>query len=289
MNKIDLHLHTQISDGTDSLTEIIENVRKAELDLFSVTDHDSIKAGIMIPPMLAVIDPEQRTAFVRGIEFSCEDEMGKYHILGYGYDPAIPGIAEVVAEGHMMRMRKTKARLEFLQKEFQFQFTEEEINELLSKDNPGKPHIANLMIQHGYAENIQDAIKNYINKREFRNEHVRPEDAIRGILKSGGIPVLAHPTYGDGDDLILGDEMEQRLQHLIGFGLAGVEAYYSGFSPKIQSECLAFAEQFDLYITAGSDYHGGNKMIEIGWTNLEDMAEAPPGLLRFLQDVDIIS
>lgn len=289
MNKIDLHLHTQISDGTDSLTEIIENVRKAGLDLFSVTDHDSIKAGIMIPPMLEALEPEQRTAFVRGIEFSCEDEMGKYHILGYGYNSAVSGIAEVVEEGHRMRMRKTKARLQFLQKEFNFRFTEDEIDELLSKDNPGKPHIANLMIGHGYANDIQDAIKNYINKKEFQNEHVRPEDAIKGILKSGGIPVLAHPTYADGDGLILGDEMEQRLQHLIGFGLAGVEAYYSGFSPKIQSECLAFADQFDLYITAGSDYHGGNKMIEIGWTNLEDMAEAPPGLLRFLQDVDIIS
>lgn len=289
MNKIDLHLHTQISDGTDSLTEIIENVRKAGLDLFSVTDHDSIKAGIMIPPMLEALEPEQRTAFVRGIEFSCEDEMGKYHILGYGYNSAVSGIAEVVEEGHRMRMRKTKARLQFLQKEFNFRFTEDEIDELLSKDNPGKPHIANLMIGHGYANDIQDAIKNYINKKEFQNEHVRPEDAIKGILKSGGIPVLAHPTYADGDGLILGEEMEQRLQHLIGFGLAGVEAYYSGFSPKIQSECLAFADQFDLYITAGSDYHGGNKMIEIGWTNLEDMAEAPPGLLRFLQDVDIIS
>ena len=289
MNKVDLHLHTLISDGTDSLEEIIENVRKAELDLFSVTDHDSIKAGIMIPPMLETIEPEQRTAFVRGIEFSCEDELGKYHILGYGYDPAVPGIAEVVEEGHRMRMRKTKARLQFLQKEFDFRFTEDEIDDLLSKDNPGKPHIANLMIGHGYANDIQDAIKNYINKKEFQNEHVRPEDAIKGILKSGGIPVLAHPTYGDGDDLILGEEMEKRLQHLMSFGLEGVEAFYSGFSPKIESECLAFADQFDLYITAGSDYHGGNKMIEIGWTNLEDMAEAPPGLLRFLRDVEIIS
>ena len=289
MNKVDLHLHTLISDGTDSLKEIIENVRKAELDLFSVTDHDSIKAGIMIPPMLAAIELEQRTAFVRGIEFSCEDELGKYHILGYGYDPAVPGIAEVVEEGHRMRMRKTKARLQFLQKEFDFRFTEDEIDDLLSKDNPGKPHIANLMIGHGYANDIQDAIKNYINKKEFQNEHVRPEDAIKGILKSGGIPVLAHPTYGDGDDLILGEEMEKRLQHLMSFGLEGVEAFYSGFSPKIESECLAFADQFDLYITAGSDYHGGNKMIEIGWTNLEDMAEAPPGLLRFLRDVEIIS
>jgi predicted metal-dependent phosphoesterase TrpH len=226
---------------------------------------------------------------VRGIEFSCEDELGKYHILGYGYDPAVPGIAEVVEEGHRMRMRKTKARLQFLQKEFDFRFTEDEIDDLLSKDNPGKPHIANLMIGHGYVNDIQDAIKNYINKKEFQNEHVRPEDAIKGILKSGGIPVLAHPTYGDGDDLILGEEMEKRLQHLMSFGLEGVEAFYSGFSPKIESECLAFADQFDLYITAGSDYHGGNKMIEIGWTNLEDMAEAPPGLLRFLRDVEIIS
>ena len=282
MNKVDLHLHTLISDGTDSLSEIIENVRKAELDLFSVTDHDSIKGGIMIPPMLAVIEPEQRTAFVRGIEFSCEDELGKYHILGYGYDPAVPGIAEVVEDGHRMRMKKTKARLEFLQKEFQFQFTEKEISELLSKDNPGKPHIANLMIQHGYAEDIKDAINHYINKKEFQNEHVRPEDAIRGILKSGGIPVLAHPTYGDGDDLILGEEMEKRLQHLIGFGLAGVEAYYSGFTRKLTEELLSLAERYGLYVTAGSDYHGGNKLVRLGDTNLERSSDGPEGMRRFL-------
>ena len=224
MNKVDLHLHTLISDGTDSLEEIIENVRKAELDLFSVTDHDSIKAGIMIPPMLETIEPEQRTAFVRGIEFSCEDELGKYHILGYGYDPAVPGIAEVVAEGHMMRMRKTKARLEFLQKEFQFQFTEEEINELLSKDNPGKPHIANLMIQHGYAETIQDAIKSYINKREFRNEHVRPEDAIKGILKFifnavlGYILLFVISFFGE----FVGLTIDLSVMNIIIAGLLGV-------------------------------------------------------------------
>ncbi len=287
MKKIDLHLHTLISDGTDSLADIIEKVRKACLGLFSVTDHDSMKAGVMVPPMLEELEPDQRTAFVRGIEFSCEDELGKYHILGYGYDPAVPGIAEVVEEGHRMRMRKTQARLQFLKEEFDFRFTDEEIDQLLERDNPGKPHIANLMIEHGYANDITDAIRNYINKREFKNEHVRPEDAVRGILKSGGIPVLAHPSYGDGDDLILGEEMERRLQHLIGFGLAGMEAYYSGFTAKIQEECLAFADRFDLYITAGSDYHGSNKMIEIGWTNLDDMAEAPAGLLRFLQDVEI--
>ena len=99
MNKVDLHLHTLISDGTDSLKEIIENVRKAELDLFSVTDHDSIKAGIMIPPMLETIEPEQRTAFVRGIEFSCTSPAGLLHILGYNYRPDSPEFHEAIAEG----------------------------------------------------------------------------------------------------------------------------------------------------------------------------------------------
>ena len=287
MKKIDLHTHTIFSDGTDSPSEIIEKARTAGLDLLSVTDHDSIRAGLEIPSLLKQLPADQRTAFIRGVEFSCRDELGKYHILGYGYDPDIPGIAEVVAKGHEMRMQKTNARLTFLEEAFGFKFTEEEVEELLARDNPGKPHIANLMVLHGYASDKKDAISNYINKKKLKNVHVHPQEAIEGILKSGGIPVLAHPSYGDGDQLIIGEEMEQRLLRLMDFGLKGLEAFYSGFTPKIQSETLLLAERYDLYVTAGSDYHGGNKMIDLGWTNLEDLSEAPPGLLRFLEDVEI--
>ncbi|MBE6029492.1 MAG: PHP domain-containing protein [Clostridiales bacterium] len=288
MKKIDLHMHTLISDGTDSLDDIIRIVSETGLDLFSVTDHDSIKAGILVPSMLAAVPSEKRTPFLRGVEFSCKDELGKYHVLGYGYDPTVPGIAEVVFKGHELRMKKTRARITFLQERFGFSFSDEEIQELLTKDNPGKPHIAKLMVQHGYAENIKQAISEYINKKEFENVHVHPEEAIEGILKSGGIPILAHPSYGDGDELILGEEMEQRLQRLMDFGLKGVEAYYSGFTPKIQEEVLSFADKYDLYVTAGSDYHGGNKMVELGWTNLDDVSDAPAGLKRFLNDADIL-
>ncbi|MBQ3404934.1 MAG: PHP domain-containing protein [Oscillospiraceae bacterium] len=286
MKKIDLHMHTMISDGTDSLEEVIEKVRNAGIDLFSVTDHDAIKAGILLPPMLTEMD--QRPAFIRGIEFSCKDEMGKYHILGYGYDPDVPGIAEVVEKGHGLRIRKTKERLQFLADEFGFEFPEEEIEALLARDNPGKPHIANMMIKRGYAGSIREAMSEYINKKKFGTAYIRPDEAIYGILQSGGIPVLAHPTYGDGDDLIMGEEMDERLQYLMDFGLMGVEGYYSGFSPKIQSEVLSFADRYELYVTAGSDYHGSNKIVELGWTNLDDMSEAPEGMKRFLQDVEII-
>ncbi|MBO6039968.1 MAG: PHP domain-containing protein, partial [Oscillospiraceae bacterium] len=81
--KIDLHMHSTVSDGTDAPEEILARVREAGITLFAVTDHDAVKAGRIIPPLLTEGDP----AFLTGAEFSCRDEEGKYHILGYGYDP----------------------------------------------------------------------------------------------------------------------------------------------------------------------------------------------------------
>ena len=78
MEKIDLHMHTTVSDGTDPPEQIVARVREAGIGLFSVTDHDAVKAGQVIPPLLGKGDP----AFVTGAEFSCRDEEGKYHILG---------------------------------------------------------------------------------------------------------------------------------------------------------------------------------------------------------------
>ena len=281
-------MHTTMSDGTDTPEELIAQVREAGIDLFSVTDHDSMKGGTVMPRLLDNLDTEQRPSFIRGVEFSCKDRLGKYHILGYGYDPETPGIGEVVSKGHALRMKKTRSRLAFLKERFGFEFPEEEIRDLLAQDNPGKPHVAKLMVKYGYAETVRDAITNYINKKEFENVHVSPQDAIDGIVRSGGIPVLAHPSFGDGDDLITGDELEARVKRLMEFGLAGLEAFYSSFKPLHQNENLALAEKYDLFVTAGSDYHGKNKKVLIGTTNLEDLADAPDGMERFLETVEIL-
>ena len=282
--KIDLHMHTMVSDGTDSPEQIVARVREAGITLFSVTDHDAVKAGRIIPPLLAEGDP----AFITGAEFSCRDGGGKYHILGYGYDPDAETMRELVETGHRLRIGKVRARLDFLKKEFGFSFPEEDLRRLFELDNPGKPHIANLMVRLGYAENKDQAIREYINRIRFRNEYFRPEQAIGAILGGGGIPVLAHPSYGDGDQLVLGEEMDARLHRLMGFGLQGVEAFYSGFTPRLCREMLSFAERYGLYVTAGSDYHGQNKLIRLGDTGLDSAAEAPEGLTRFLRDVERI-
>ena len=279
--KIDLHMHTTASDGTDTPEEILARVREAGITFFSVTDHDAVKACRTVLDSRRPGDPE----FITGAEFSCRDEEGQYHVLGYGYDPEAPSILALVNKSHARRMEKFHARVTFLETEFGFRFPREEIAKLEALNNPGKPHLGNLMVRFGYAESKEQAIREFINKLSLPDDFIRPEQAITGILAAGGIPVLAHPFYGDGDQLILGQEMDRRLRRLMDFGIRGVEAFYSGFSEKMTGEMLALAERYDLLVTAGSDYHGKNKLISLGDTGLEDASQGPAGLLRFFAEV----
>lgn len=274
-------MHSTVSDGTDTPEELINCVREAGIELFSLTDHDAVKGCSVIRRALKAGDPQ----FLNGVEFSCRDKEGKYHILGYGYDPGSPSIRHVVEKGHNLRMNKFTARLDFVRNTLGFDFPEHEIEKLLSLDNPGKPHIGNLMVKYGYAESKEQAINEYINQFKVGSQYVSPEDAIKGILGGGGIPVLAHPAYGSGSELILGDEMEGRLRKLIDFGLLGMECFYSGFAPKLCSDMLALADKYHLYVTAGSDYHGTNKLVELGNTHFSSIQTMPDGMKRFLQEV----
>ena len=203
---VDLHMHSTVSDGTDSPAALLERVRAAGIGLFSLTDHDAIRGSREILALRGPEDPR----FLPGVEFGCRDELGKYHILGYGYDPASPAIQAVVELGHGFRMKKLRARLDFLKSEFGFAFPEAAERELFALPNPGKPHIGNLMVRFGFAETKEIAIKRYLNRLHLREDYVLPQQAISGILAAGGVPVLAHPCYGDGDQLILGEELEQR-------------------------------------------------------------------------------
>ena len=234
--KIDLHMHSNISDGTDTPEELLPLIREEGIRIFSVTDHDSIKSSTIIPALLTEGDP----IFLPGVEFSCRDEEGKYHILGYGFDPNSESMKKIVEKGHQNRLRKVRARLDYLQTKFGFRFPEEELKALFKLDNPGKPHIGNLMVRLGYAKSKEDAIKNYIDQLRIRSDYLRPEEAIAGILGGGGVPVLAHPAYGSGDELIIGEQLDLRVRKLTAFGLRGVEAYYSGFTPKLQEAMLSF-------------------------------------------------
>lgn len=281
LKKIDLHMHSTVSDGTDSPAELLEKVREAGIEVFSLSDHDAIKGCLEIMDLLQEGDP----AFIPGAEFSCRDELGKYHILGYGYDAKTGAMPEFIGFSHNIRMRKLNARLDYLKSELGIVFPDDAISELFAQDNPGKPHIANMMVKYGYAQSKEQAFDDVLNRMPVLVSFIRPEQAIEAILAGGGIPILAHPSYGDGDQLFIGEEMEQRICRLMAFGLKGLEAFYSGFTPPLVNEILSYADRYDLYVTAGSDYHGANKMIVLGDTGIEEYETRTSRLERFLKDV----
>ncbi len=279
MEKLDLHMHTTVSDGTDTPVEIMAKVKDIGITIFAITDHDAIKGCEEIIAARGESDPQ----FITGAEFGCRDGEGKYHILGYAYDPGSKAIRDLVDTGHELRMRKVQQRLDVLKNEFGFDFPKEEIEALLRLDNPGKPHIANLMVRYGMAENKEQAFKQYLNGIKVQDKYVDPKTAIEAILAAGGVPVLAHPSYGSGDEIIIGDELYERVRKLKSYGLLGVEAFYSGFTPPLRNEVISIAKAEGLYVTAGSDYHGTNKMVELGDTGMPEDGQLPEETKRFLE------
>ncbi|MBQ9328646.1 MAG: PHP domain-containing protein [Solobacterium sp.] len=279
-DSIDLHMHSTSSDGTDTPLELLKKVKDAGIGLFSLTDHDAIKGSALISSTRCNSDP----AFLTGIECSCKDSNGKYHILGYGYDPSAKAIRALVEKGHAMRMEKLEKRLRFLSETFDIHFPEEEIQRLYHMDNPGKPHLGNLMVKYGYAKTKDLAIQDFLNLDHSSSAYLQPQEAITAIRSSHGIPILAHPIFGSGSQMIRGEELKQRVGRLASFGLLGLEAFYSGFSEDMIEELIELGEHFDMYLTAGSDYHGSNKTVRLGETHLEEAQELPAGMTRFLED-----
>jgi predicted metal-dependent phosphoesterase TrpH len=278
---IDLHMHSAVSDGTDTPEELLSHVRKAGIRVFSLTDHDAISGCRQVHALLKPGDPH----FLFGVEFSCKDAYGKYHILGYGYDPDAASICGVVNAGHMNRLKKLDLRLDRLRTEFGIAFPHADADMLHALPNPGKPHLAKLMVRYGYSETISAAFHTVLNRLHVPDLYTSPVDAIRGIRDAGGVPVLAHPCFGDGDQLILGDALEKRILRLKDAGLLGLEGFYSGFTETLRAQVLAFAEAFELYVTAGGDFHGGNKLIPLADTGLLPDTPFPDGLQRFLRDM----
>lgn len=264
-SQVDLHMHSNASDGTDSPIQLVENVKMAGIRIFSLTDHDTT-AGVM---QLAKVIPEEIT-FIPGIEFSCRMESGKCHILGYNCDVEHPSFRSALSQGEILRQLKLDKRLEFLQ-ERGISFPDMEIEGLHQIPSVGKPHLANLMVQYGYAESKETAIKDTINLCATGSSRILAETAVRAILDAGGIPIWAHPLGGEGERLSTLEQFTARLEELISFGLMGMECYYSKYSMTHCVKLAEIAKERRLLISGGSDYHGANKAIGLGTLNSEGL------------------
>lgn len=261
---VDLHMHSTASDGTDTPAQLVKKVKAAGIRVFALTDHDTVEGVKMLTDKL----PED-IAFIPGIEFSCRMSSGKCHILGYNCDIQHPAFLDVLAKGEELRKAKLEQRLIFL-KERGIQLPEAELNALQQMPSVGKPHLANLMVKHGYAENIDDAIANIINLCHTGTSRIEAETAVKAILAAGGIPIWAHPLGGTGEKEVSRDQFNAMLMELLSYGLRGLECWYSEYLTE-RCEWLSYvARDHGLFISGGSDYHGKNKPIALGTLSAAD-------------------
>lgn len=281
---IDLHIHTNASDGTDSPIELLRKIRELGIRTFAITDHDTITGAVEMKG-----HEHDDMTFIRGIEFSCRTRITdtKCHILALNYDYDNAEFINALRTGEEIRRKKFWRRIEILRDDFKITFTPEEIESLMKIKSVGKPHIANMIVSKGLAHDKQDAIDRYVNKCRTGNDRLDAEFVVNAVISSGGIPVWAHPLGGEGEKELPHERFKDTLSELISYGLRGLECYYSKYDYALCEWLEGIAEQNGLYVSGGSDYHGRNKSIPLGKLNAENIIVQPERLsiMKILEGV----
>ena len=264
---IDLHIHTTASDGSDSPMEVLRKISDAGIQTFSITDHDTIDGVLSLQGQI----PEGMT-FLPGVEFSCVTPAGKCHILGYGYDPDHPALLAALAEGRQLRLQKLERRLEKLRAEFGIFLTEQELAWLRSLNSPGKPHLGTVLLERGLGPDLDAVIETYLTDVPGR-DRIEAKVAVAAIEAAGGMSVWAHPMGGENEKPLTREEFEAQLETLLGYGIRGMECWYSRYDMETVRFLQARAEELGLTVTGGSDYHGTKKKdLPLGRLNTGDVA-----------------
>lgn len=266
--RIDLHTHSDFSDGTSSPAELVRRARREGLGLLVLTDHDTVSG---CEEALA----EARAGGPRvccGIEINtCEDEQ--VHVLGYGIDRDSPVLAERLEDFRGRRRRRIALIVERLQA-LKLAISFEEIASG-AKQTLGRPHVADALRAKGLVHTRQEAFRKYLMKGA--PAYVPPmgpsvRDAIETISAAGGWASLAHPGLL---------KKEHDLSAWAALGLKGLEVYYPAHAGGMRERLLATADRLGLVPTGGSDYHGpGTGREHVGCAGMPpELVERLVGLL----------
>ncbi len=274
---VDLHMHSTASDGKDTPIVLWGKIKRLGIRCFSLTDHDTVDGAREMEKMVAG-DGGTDTVFIRGIEFSCRTSVGKCHILGYAYDWNSDAFRNILRKGEELRRRKLEQRLDYLRKEFGFEFSGADVEKLRQMKSVGKPHLAELMVKCGYADSSGDAVKNYINSCPTLDSRIQADEVIRALRASGGISVWAHPYGGVGEPDFSGERFNAQLACLAEAGIQGLECYYSRYTGNQISQLTTTAGEKGLFISGGSDYHGRGEIPALGTLNADGFPVRPEQL-----------
>lgn len=253
MGFVDLHVHSNASDGTFSPSQVVELAKNAGLDAFALTDHDTT-AGV---PEALEKGRDLNIEVIPGIEVSSSFDGTEIHILGLFVNSDDPVLAAMLEKMRISRDRRNEKMLENLAADG-ISFTKEE----LCGDNPDtiitRAHIAHALVAKGICSGMDQAFKKYLQYGGHycpQKEHLSPEEVVKTLISNGAFVALAHPfQYKFGDK-----KTEELIAHMADLGMKGLEVYHSSNNKLESMKLQEMAVRHHLLPTGGSDFHGRNK------------------------------
>jgi 3',5'-nucleoside bisphosphate phosphatase len=275
---IDLHSHTDYSDGTFTPQELIDEAVRIGLEALAVTDHDTFAGYDVAVPLAKAAGLE----LICGLELSTRYQGNAVHLLGYfPHSPPseeLRGWLDLIQENRRERNNRLVEKLRSLGVDISLAEVETKGRTLTAR-----PHFARVLVEKGYAKDLQAAFDLYLDesaKGYVQRHEVEMENALERILKSGGVPSLAHPIRVAKNNWA---KLTDYAEDLAGCGLKAIEAYHSDHSPENVAFYKSLAEKNGLGVTGGSDFHGGNKPnISLG-TGIRNNLNVPYSVLGNLK------
>lgn len=252
--RIDLHAHSNVSDGTETPAVVMQAAATAKLDAIALTDHDSTDGWAQAAEAALVAG----VAFVPGIEISCRTAKGiSVHLLSYLHDPAHPGLLEEITKAKDARLTRAEHMVTLLAEDYPLTW-DDVIHHVAPGATLGRPHIADALVAAGVVSDRSEAFSSILTSRSrYFVQHYAPDPAVAVELvrAAGGVPVFAHPV-ASARGRIVG---EQTYQEMIDAGLAGLEIEHRDNPEEGRRFLRRLAERHDLLVTGSSDYHGTGK------------------------------
>jgi len=258
MKQIDLHVHSNASDGTLSPSELVHYAIEKELAAIALTDHDTV-LGIKEAMETATTFRNKGIDFslIPGVEISAGFRKRDIHILGLFVDYTNAYLLAQLDWAVKNREARNEKMAENLRKAG-LSITVEELRQEDPKAILTRAHFAKLLYKKGYVKNVKDAFTKFLDENGpyyVNRDYISPEGAIALIKEAGGIPILAHPLLYHLNER----EIDALVGNLTEAGLAGIEAIYANNVSNDEAFARSLARKYNLLISGGSDFHGSIK------------------------------